>query len=246
MAYQPELLQTAPVIDPTQLETIDVYGKLEVVKEQAEFLATSHGEVNKAMSLLDDMQKPWGAAIHIREVGQHQAKYEHAREPAQIAVVREFASYAGRARVDRTNLGTLKEEVADLSSGHPFQYLPENRFVSGRGALVRYIDLSRLAREKDPLAFPFPPLRGYTPGSQDAYDLYTVNNPQPVVATHIAEVLSKIRRYDAEDLVRDAHEDQVNRFTFWSARLQEVARHQMGAAGAAAKRELGRLGVKEA
>jgi hypothetical protein len=225
-------------------ETIGALERLDVLRRQAGFLATTRGELNEAFGLLAFEDSPGGAAQHLAEIGRHQAAHDADPVRAQLSVTREYAGYAQRSRTDRTMLGTLAEELRDSTPKHPFSVLDPAAVHTGKGQLVRFVDLGRLAAHKNPQQFPFMPLRGYGKGERDAADPYIAEHPKPVVAQHIAVVLGRIRAGKAPAVVGSAIEDQQNRFGFWTARLQEIESHQTGAVRAAARRSLQGLGVR--
>jgi hypothetical protein len=234
----------AETFPTAELQTIEVYDRLDILQHQAGFLATSREELNEAFSLLSFIDTAAGAAGHLAEVARHQEK--HGADPvrAQLSVTDEYVGYARKARMDRLNLRTLQEELADMPGQHPFAHLNERQLYTGKGQLVRYMDLRELAHKKDADGFPFLPLRPYTKGHRDAYDPYTVTKPRPDVAARISEVLSRTRASDAKTLVAEAIQDQANRFTFWSERVQEIEAHQAQVISRVARRSLHELGFR--
>lgn len=231
------------VTAPTSSETIGVLDRLDMLRRQAGFLATTRGELNEAFGLLAFADRPGGAATHLAEIAAHQ--YKHKADPiqAQLSVTREYGGYALRARTDRTMLRTLQEELQDSAKHHPFSALNPNSLYTGKGQLVRFIDLGKLATQKDTTKFPFVPLRGYTKGERNAVDPYVATRPAIDVAIHIDTEVHKIRTGKAPALVAAAIADQKHRFEFWSERLEEIEGHQTGVVRHAARRSLQELGI---
>lgn len=225
-------------------ETIGIFDRLDMLRRQAGFLATTRGELNEAFGLLTFIETPGGAGTHLAEIGAHQNAHGADPVPAQLSVTREYTGYAGRARYDRSTLVTLQEEIQARETAHPFSTLDPGSLYTGRGQLARYMDLAKLAADKDPSKFPFVPLRGYTKGERNAVDPYTVDRPKPEVAAHIDATLGKIRTGMAPKIVAAAIHDQHNRFTFWKDRLVEIESHQTGAARAAARKSLESFGIR--
>ncbi len=232
-----------PTIPARDLETIGVFDRLDMLRRQAGFLATTRGELNEAFGLLAFAERPAGAATHLAEIAAHQ--HSHGADPikAQLSVVREYGGYALRARTDRTMLGTLREELQESGRNHPFATLDPSRIYTGKGQLVRFVDLNQLAAHKDATKFPFMPLRGYSKGERSAADSYIAARPAPDVEDHIDEVLGKIRTGRAPAAANAAIIDQKNRFKFWTERIQEIEGHQTGVVRHAARLSLDELGI---
>ncbi|MDB5181331.1 MAG: hypothetical protein JWP13_94 [Candidatus Saccharibacteria bacterium] len=242
MSTPTEFLQTAP--PAVELQNIGPFDRLEILQLDAEFLATSRDELNEAFSLLSFIDTPGGAATHLAEIARHQEKHGADPVKAQIRVTEEYVAYARKARSNRTSLRTLQEELEDMPEQHPFAHLDETRLYTGKGELVRYMDLRTLAFTKDISAFPFSPLRPYTKGQRGAHDPYTVESPRAEVADRIREVLSSTRTHDAKDLVGEAINEQANRYTFWAERVHEIEAHQARAISLVARRSLHELGFR--
>ena len=207
-------------------ENIDVLNRLDILHRDEGFLATSRGELNKAFNVRSFIETPGGAATHLAEIARRQGRYGADAVRTQFAVIREYAGYAQRARVDRTALRTFSEELDEIEYTDNFANLNPDRLHTGRGQFVRFVDLGRLAVTKDVSQFPFSPLRGYGEGARDACDAYVPIRPRAEVAERIAEVLSSTRLWQARQLTPVAITDQEKRYGFWSERLKEIEKHQ--------------------
>jgi len=231
----------AAMAEPELMVALD---RLDFMNRQAGFLPTSRRELNESFSLLSFMQEPGGAAKHIAEVARHQDKHEADPVRTTRSIILEYSHYARRARVDRTSLLTLKEELEETDGVHTLSS-PKDEIYTGLGQLVRYIDLSHLALNKRPEDFPFMPLRKYTPVATTP-DSYVMTQPSEEVEARIKDVLSHTRKYEAERWVKAAVEDQTHREDFWIDRLREIKKHQAGGQlRALTSRILADLGAKD-
>ncbi len=233
---QGELFTTAPanqqVDDP---ELIGAIERLDIIHHQEGFLPTSRRELNEAFSLLTFIGQPGGTAKHLAEISRHQAKHGADAPRTLRSVTAEYITYRRRSLADRSNLITLREELEDVKDTHRFSQA-QGSMHTGLGQLARFMDLTKLAQQKDFASFPFSPLRRYTP--TPGPDKYVMTQRDPIVDARIAEVVAPLRKWEAERWVDAAIEDQAKRHDFWSARLQEVAQHQTGQVRAMARQAL--------
>ena len=223
-------------------DTIEILDRLEIIKNEEGFLATSRGELNEAFNVRTF--GIGGAAKHLAEISQHQVTHGADPQTATSSVTREYGGYGERARADLTSLLTLSEELEDQASANPLATVDATRLLTGTGQYVRYVDLSKLATTKDVVQFSFNPLRGYTKLKRDAYDPYISTQPAPEVQAHIQAILGSTRQWEMRQVLAAAVEDQRHRLGFWKDRVSEIEKHQTGVTRGVAQTVLHRMGVQ--
>ncbi len=233
------------------LQTLDVYAKLNMLKGGQNFYPTTRRETHEAMTLIDYVERPGaagraGTASRLNEIFQHQQKAETNKPEAAVqSVTSEYAAYARKARADGVALRTLFSELVEIRDVNPFHSLASKRkhLHTGVGQLVRQHDLDELAQTQDPSRFPFDPLTGTRASSvkKPAFDPYTAPQPDPEVAERIDIVLGSTRHWQGKELVETGIEEQRHRFGFWVERLQEAQAHAI--ALPVARKALQNLGI---
>lgn len=229
---------------PSPDVAVPILDRLTIVQMQDGFLPTSRGELNEAYNLKTFIDRPGAAGKHIAEVLQHQRKHQ-VEDPTRAGIhkTRQYASYAQRARTDKTMLLTLREELSELSSANPLSALDRSRLHTGLGQFVRFVDLRELSRTKEFTGFPFSPLRPYSVDMPETYDPYVASQPDVYIDQRIEEVLAKTRVWEAVRDVDSALNDQSARFSFWANRLQEIQKYQTAGIKAVAGEVLQNLGI---
>lgn len=193
----------------------DPLDRLEIFGEVVGFLPTSTRELSEAMSLLNFPAKAGGTARHLNEILIHQQAAE-TDDPARAVrrVADQYAGYFKGARLDYTHLLELNKQVEETDN--PKLSLAEATGSDiGFGALIRYLDLAKLAKSKQSLEPEANPLKSS----------YTV--PTPETQRRIDAAAARLIVRDLRLVVPAAIEDQRSRGRFWRERLIESKRHAL-------------------
>ncbi|MEO6513152.1 MAG: hypothetical protein ABIR37_00550 [Candidatus Saccharimonadales bacterium] len=211
----PENQETQAQPDP---ETVERLQRLEIMHRDYGFYPTSLRELSESFSVKDFDEKRGGAAKHLAEIARHQEKHEADPVKAAISVTTEFGHYARQARTDATALMQLKEELS-TADAHPFSRT-EPWAVSGRGQLVRFMDLRLFAESQTADRIGFDPLQA---------EGYRSEQPNRDMSAHIEQQLRNLSLGEAQRILDNAIKDQSGRFKFWIEQVAAIKRHNTGA-----------------
>ncbi len=200
----------------------DPFARLDTIQRTVGFLATDQRELNETLSLLAFPEAAGGSARHLNEILLHQQKARN-KNPARVEdparavrhVTRDYARYFQSSLLNLTHLRLLNEEVEQTDN--PFLNLKEalGPDVAGFGALVRFIDLQKAAKQ-GVVEGEINPLRNeYTP------------NPSPEMIEYISKRSQELSIGSIRDVVPLSIQDQEKRGQFWQQRLNESRRHAL-------------------
>lgn len=217
------------ILLPEELTALE---RLEVMNETQGFLPTTRDELNTATAVVAFDDIPGKTARHLNDVLQHQRKARtDMPEQAVRSITAEFAGFAQRARSDHQGLANLQEDIRLLD--YPFASLSEeigdNRAVR---QLVRFVDLQAYTKSAGQESPGFDVLKraARVRGLESArtiIDVYSVDELDPAVKTHIDEVLAGITVGRSRELVAKAVAEQQKRLEFWIKHLQQSRQHSL-------------------
>jgi hypothetical protein len=201
--------------------------KLRLVKGRAGFYPTNRGEANRAAALIDYLDHDTDTGVYLNDILVHQenSRSKHPVKALQV-VTGEMASYAGKARSDRTRLGELSREVvAGLQPENLHAPVDASRYHDGLGQIVRYLDLRDIATTGTTSHIGFNPFDHLPEPDRPATDPYTVPYPKDKVGLHIVDTVSALTNSALATYTEAAMFDQESKFTFWTDRLKAATYH---------------------
>lgn len=215
--------------------------RLLVVHDLLGFYPGNNHELNRAFAIKDHRGTPYGTAGYLNEILLHQMKTPKSEAPgaALLSIVSEMESYASKAKLDKTSLRTLEEEVNDSEDLSSLTSMSKTGANTGLGQFVRRHDIELVARTGNPAVLPFNPLEATA--KRNGFDYYTASQPSVMVQARIEEVMSSVRLWQAKAMIEEMIDEQSARFKFWAECLSDAKRHSI--ARGAAHTALTRLGV---
>lgn len=192
---------------------LDRYQRIDTIEYVEGFLAATKEEQNEAMTLIDEIGRPGGAARHLREVVIHQKKAQTGDPQAALRkLTRNYIGYAGDALRSTHELEALQATLEDVN--------PElilDRVISaeqpGLLAFMRDYDLALLRQTGRPDKI------GYDPQKVE----YRLDNPGIMVFAQLA--VESWRVHQVRKRLPEATGHEAKRGQFWLERLDEVKRH---------------------
>jgi hypothetical protein len=192
--------------ETTPQPTDNPFDRLEKIKNIQGFLPTTYREISEAYALRNG-----GTDLHLDDILHHQESAQ-TDDPtkAVISVTNEYVSFFKAARLSLTHLNLLSIDIDDTNNSPGLTLVDATGTTIGYGDLVRFIDLSRLVKDKE-----------ITQGEIDPLTVDYFLKPSPQTVAHIMKVLRDLRISDARGIIPLAIDDQYKRALFWHERLDE-------------------------
>lgn len=186
--------------------TDNPFDRLENIQTYQGFLPTTYREISEAYALRNG-----GTDLHLDDILHHQES-AHTDDPtkAVLSVTNEYVSFFKAARLSLTHLNLLSLDINDTNNSPGLNIVDATGTAIGYGELVRFIDLSRLVKDKE-----------ITEGEIDPLRIDYLLAPTTQTVAHITEVVQDLHISEAREIIPLAIDDQRKRALFWHERLDE-------------------------